>query len=57
MWDSDWTVKTAPAPIPFGCICAYTWSVLESRQVRNSPVASCPADHTEIDKAAAAASG
>jgi hypothetical protein len=53
MWDNAWTVKTAPPAIPVGCICAYTWHPShDGRSVRNGPLASCPADHTEIDKAA-----
>ena len=40
-------VRTAPAPIPVGCICAYTWSFTARRLVRNGPLANCPADHRE----------
>jgi len=37
-------------PIPIGCICAYTWhSDGSGRIVRNGPLASCLADHTEVD--------
>jgi hypothetical protein len=46
-------VTTAPPPIPYGCICAYTWhSAYDGRAVRNSPVKACPADHSAVDAAA-----
>jgi hypothetical protein len=48
----NWTVKQAAPPIPYGCICAYTWGFLEARLVRNGPISSCPADHAVIDGAA-----
>jgi hypothetical protein len=48
----NWTVSTAPPPIPPNCICSYTW--MSGRAVRNSPIQSCPADHTAIDEAATA---
>jgi hypothetical protein len=45
------SMEAAP-PIPPGCICSYTWhSAGDGRVVRNSPLKSCPADHTAIDEA------
>jgi len=46
----SWATLTAPADIPRGCICSYTWAVHRPGIVRNGPVASCPADHSEVDK-------
>lgn len=43
------TVTQAPAAIPTGCICAYTWAYDPPRVVRNGVLASCPADHEAID--------
>jgi hypothetical protein len=41
--------KTPPS-IPAGCICSYTWhSACDGRIVRNGALASCPADHSEVD--------
>lgn len=49
------TVTKAPPPIPMGCICAYTWGFgldgPPGRLVRNGALASCPADHSEVDAA------
>lgn len=45
------TVTKAPPGIPAGCICAYTWGGLPGRIVRNGALASCPADHSEVDAA------
>jgi len=42
-------VRPAPASIPLGCICSYTWSVLPGHLVRNGALTSCPADHTAVD--------
>lgn len=48
------TVRTAPPPIPAGCICAYTWHWSgDGRTVRNGPLKTCPADHGAVDAAAA----
>ena len=44
-------VAKAPPPIPFGCICSYTWAALPGRLARNGALASCPADHSEVDAA------
>jgi hypothetical protein len=35
--------------IPPGCICSYTWASHRPGIVRNGPLASCPADHGEVD--------
>lgn len=44
-------VRTAPAPIPMGCICAYTWawSPVATQLVRNGPLKACTADHAAVD--------
>ena len=31
--------------IPMGCICAYTWSGIPGRLIRNGALRSCTADH------------
>ena len=46
---SSTAVPTLAPPIPFGCICAYTWSPMPGRQVRNGAILSCAADHTAVD--------
>jgi hypothetical protein len=50
-------VTRAAAPIPPGCICSYTWGGGPARLVRNGALASCPADHAEIDGQARNAPG
>jgi hypothetical protein len=47
--EADIMVTRTSPPIPSGCICSYTWGVWPARLVRNGALASCPADHAEID--------
>lgn len=46
-------VSEAAAPVPWGCVCAYTWSGFAGRQVRNGPRPDCGADHTAVDRSGA----
>jgi hypothetical protein len=49
VWPQDVTVTVAPPPIPFGCICSYTWRCDGPGVVRNGALASCSADHSAVD--------